>query len=1492
MADLSLNKDPNARVLDHGRLKITVQTKSSHRLPTESELYASFSKFGDCIVEQIGKSNQFIVKYRVANAGNIAAKKLYKQMIGGIWTIDSIKYGWSSYCPSMFYPQSSNLSICSKGSKCSKIHRFKQHHEAFTVIGNPETDQRAFQLFKQERLRRCHDVMAVQFVEDIHDFNNMEGVVQRQPSKLSQSTHPSQPTTNTRRSPQKRNTGNTGNTGNTRRTHMTRTVSIDSVDSSSSSSSFSPCTSAMQPRAVPAGHSPTKQPPSIPPISLHNTNGQNGQRQHCSSSSRARRPHSSQLSHSSHQFETEEQKKNKIRDLLRQQLERGVSPNTQIMQKDFVPLPTPPPSSRRRQSPPAIQLNGQLAPRSSSSNPSETLSIRSNRSNISIPSQRSARSTVVGMGQDGTHHTRKTLDYSSSSSASTSPIYPVKRGIFSQRTVETKSSSPIGSGSNGSHGSGGSVHSKKSRDWNILNEEDSKSSSVTPPTSRNTPRYEQSNGKRQIVNSERSNHSNAHSNVHSKPRRQRYIPPNQRVSGSRYKSTNQLNQTQPNGPNQPPNRSNSTCPRTPPNMIRRFPPNKSSSSVPPANSKGIKLSPLDFSKITPRTAQRQNPPPRDAPPPSTKHTQNEMKQTENWDQDISREISRETSEEMKIKTPKTLISQRSTSGDSFTSLNTEAVERSIITAVNSVLGPLPSGASSGNTLTKVPIIDPNDKTVKYKYRAAPSQQRTQPSISTQINPQSQRTQSQNVPKQPQRKGNVIKLHDPHSANVTFHKHSVFASNTKHQKAFAPSSPLKLTANPIENNGVKPILGPMPNSTINSTMNSTVNSTVTAPRIPMGMTPLNATVNGTVNPVHLNMLNAPPFIPTSMIAVPTLNTVPPAPTAVFPTYMPSLNGMTGNLLAGTLQPAHHPNAHNAHSNSNGNHRNMRNTNCAQNGMQNGLQNGMQNGWKSGNQMSAVNGHNGGNRVNHGVNLHPNAHPNGHLNAHSNGSHSNGSNPVNQQLNQRTNPHSNAHSNGHSNPQSNPRSNPHSNPRSNRSIATTSLSDHSKGRYNEPHRILQNEEYEQRKQSKLQMLAQPVDKDSAKYKFQYEYDLSTPTKLKDYHWICYHYKSGEDYSCRFGNQCRWRHYDFQNRRDIQTAWDLKESVANAPEPGVKEIKEAQELRNLIGQQFPYVFEKNDSLNPFINNNPTPPSTKKRRIQNHERNELKEQKGDQWTERIKTRVNRRLRRKLIMESKQQDASFETLTGIRSPTLGAYRVEPANDDVKSEEIEEEEVVQITPPLPCERDEESDGVQVLSAESKKQSQREVDAWMRDDDDDDILECESIDFTPDIPCEPTAGISTMDHVVGAVQELSVSIPETQNGEEQVRCQHVDEDEKGMIQSNGLKILNNLDHAQVPNVCQEAKEKEERKDEDDYTQDSDCDTNWCQHVHNAESAINEDKEKPLVEVDKEERMLRAGDFSTLLAMMTPFNNPRHSEVDYYVIGKFAAQQLQQLIAAKK
>lgn len=321
------------------------------------------------------------------------------------------------------------------------------------------------------------------------------------------------------------------------------------------------------------------------------------------------------------------------------------------MQKSFVPLPAPPPSvrSKRRHSPPSKES------KDSNHNISDR-TLSETRDNISIRSQRSersARSTICGrLSIDHNDNDidldldRKALDYSSSSSSSSSPIYPlnrvtvnpqsnVKRGVYSQSNVESQSYPQS--------------QSKGTVDWNALNEEESKSSSITPPN--------------QIQNI----------NKISNQSRSRYIPPNQRYQSSSKLSTNQRLQTQAHKiPNKisppPPNlerkiqskhqlQHRSTPPRTPINCKENKAPNN-----------GMKSNKLSL----------QNP------------EEKSMEDDADWDHDISRSV-------------RSNNSNNSSSTESGNTVNTAFMEASVLNAINHIIDE-PKPPRNGLIAGKAPII--------------------------------------------------------------------------------------------------------------------------------------------------------------------------------------------------------------------------------------------------------------------------------------------------------------------------------------------------------------------------------------------------------------------------------------------------------------------------------------------------------------------------------------------------------------------------------------------------------------------------------------------------------------------------------------------------------------------------------------------------------------------------------------------------------------------
>mmetsp|Transcript_25278 Transcript_25278/g.41137 ORF Transcript_25278/g.41137 Transcript_25278/m.41137 type:complete len:1025 (-) Transcript_25278:767-3841(-) len=163
--------DPNACILDYRQLKVTIQTKACVPLPNIVELERVFGGYGSCEVEQIGASNQYLIRYRSPNSGLFASKQLNQKSFAE-WKISQLKYGWTTYCSSLFYPSSSPLSQCHQGVKCEKVHAFKEQSDAFVPTGNAQTDQHSFYRFKTYRARHCRDS---QFVADL-DFINMEGI--------------------------------------------------------------------------------------------------------------------------------------------------------------------------------------------------------------------------------------------------------------------------------------------------------------------------------------------------------------------------------------------------------------------------------------------------------------------------------------------------------------------------------------------------------------------------------------------------------------------------------------------------------------------------------------------------------------------------------------------------------------------------------------------------------------------------------------------------------------------------------------------------------------------------------------------------------------------------------------------------------------------------------------------------------------------------------------------------------------------------------------------------------------------------------------------------------------------------------------------------------------------------------------------------------------------------------------------------------------------
>ena len=139
--------------------------------------------------------------------------------------------------------------------------------------------------------------------------------------------------------------------------------------------------------------------------------------------------------------------------------------------------------------------------------------------------------------------------------------------------------------------------------------------------------------------------------------------------------------------------------------------------------------------------------------------------------------------------------------------------------------------------------------------------------------------------------------------------------------------------------------------------------------------------------------------------------------------------------------------------------------------------------------------------------------------------------------------------------------------------------------------------------------PIDMNSPRYSIEYNHDLPPPSSLEDYHWVCYHYRSGQKYSCHYGNECRWRHYDFEMRTDIKTAWSA-ETAKKAKKPTLRDMTEARQLRTSIEAQFPYLTKKKQSMNPTL------PSMNQLRAENvseeiEEKQRLEEEHGKERDE-----------------------------------------------------------------------------------------------------------------------------------------------------------------------------------------------------------------------------------------------------------------------------------------
>merc|ERR1712228_225653 len=177
------------------------------------------------------------------------------------------------------------------------------------------------------------------------------------------------------------------------------------------------------------------------------------------------------------------------------------------------------------------------------------------------------------------------------------------------------------------------------------------------------------------------------------------------------------------------------------------------------------------------------------------------------------------------------------------------------------------------------------------------------------------------------------------------------------------------------------------------------------------------------------------------------------------------------------------------------------------------------------------------------------------------------------------------------------------------------------FNKEENDRQNEKYKQQK--KAPMIDPNAPRDESKFDYTYRYDLGYPESVEDFHWLCFFHRSNDKYSCMFGIECRWRHYNFDRRCDMVTAWNV--SMTNDPslKPKVSELTDARKLKKSLQSLYPWLCKSN---NPFIGN-PTPPSVQKRRAKIHANNAKK--RDEEESKHLKVRS----RRKLIEEMEEVD-------------------------------------------------------------------------------------------------------------------------------------------------------------------------------------------------------------------------------------------------------------------
>merc|ERR1712048_1299467 len=101
------------------------------------------------------------------------------------------------------------------------------------------------------------------------------------------------------------------------------------------------------------------------------------------------------------------------------------------------------------------------------------------------------------------------------------------------------------------------------------------------------------------------------------------------------------------------------------------------------------------------------------------------------------------------------------------------------------------------------------------------------------------------------------------------------------------------------------------------------------------------------------------------------------------------------------------------------------------------------------------------------------------------------------------------------------------------------------------------------------------------YTYRYDLDPPATLKDYHWLCHHFMSGDASSCKAGKSCLYRHYDFESRADVLTAWDV--ALADRYEPNFKELEIAKQLKQRMEAKYWWLAQDGASDNEMDERHP---------------------------------------------------------------------------------------------------------------------------------------------------------------------------------------------------------------------------------------------------------------------------------------------------------------------